>query len=99
MQLIIDNPYTASQSLEEHSATTENHEPILTRFGDAVDVRRRGALRLSRFAGTQPRTEEVPAVVRVWLANQCKELTSHQARSLAEQLLAAATLADSQNCH
>jgi hypothetical protein len=100
MQLIIANPYATAQtdSLKE-DATAENHEPILTRFGDAVDVRRRGALRLSRFAGTQPRTEELPAVVRIWLADQCKELTTHQARALAEQLLAAASLADSQNCH
>lgn len=101
MQLITDNPYVASQTsaLEDHPAATDNHEPILTRFGDVVDVRRRGALRLSRFAGTQPRTENVPAVVRIWMAEQCKELTSHQARALAAQLLEAASLADSQNCH
>lgn len=101
MQLIIGNPYITAQneSLKEDAISTENHEPILTRFGDAVDVRRRGALRLSRFAGTQPRTEELPAVVRIWMADQCRELTTHQARALAEQLLAAATLADSQNCH
>jgi hypothetical protein len=101
MQLIIANPYATSQteSLKEDAATADNYEPILTRFGDAVDVRRRGALRLSRFAGTQPRTEELPAVVRIWLADQCRELTTHQARALAEQLLAAASLADSQNCH
>jgi hypothetical protein len=101
MQLIIGNPYTSAhtQSDKEDATGNENHEPILTRFGDAVDVRRRGALRISRFAGTQPRTEEVPAVVRIWLADQCKELTTHQARALAEQLLAAATLAESQNCH
>jgi hypothetical protein len=101
MQLITNNPYTEaqSQSLKEESATLDNHEPILTRFGDAVDVRRRGALRLSRFAGTRPRTEDLPAVVRIWMADQCKELTTHQARALAEQLLAAAALADSQNCH
>lgn len=100
MQLITTNPYEAvqSQSLKEESAA-DNHEPILTRFGDSVDVRRRGALRLSRFAGTRPRTEDVPAVVRIWMADQCKELTTHQARALAEQLLAAAALADSQNCH
>ncbi|MGZ3159205.1 MAG: hypothetical protein ACXU7D_06670 [Burkholderiaceae bacterium] len=101
MQLIIDNPYVNAQSptSKEESVAAENHEPILTRFGDAVDVRRRGALRLSRFAGTRPRTENLPAVVRIWMADQCKELTTHQARALAEQLLAAAILADSQNCH
>jgi hypothetical protein len=101
MQLIAQNLYAATQStsLKEERAATENHEPILTRFGDSVDVRRRGALRLSRFAGTQPRTENLPAVVRIWLADQCKELTPNQARALAEQLQAAAALADSQNCH
>jgi hypothetical protein len=101
MQLITTNPYITAQaqSVKEEHVVTENHEPILTRFGDAVDVRRRGALRLSRFAGTRPRTEDLPAVVRIWMADQCRELTTHQARALAEQLLAAAALADSQNCH
>jgi hypothetical protein len=101
MRLVSGNPYAAvqTQSLKEDALASDSHEPILTRFGDAVDVRRRGALRLSRFAGTQPRTEDLPAVVRIWMADQCKELTTHQARALAEQLLAAAALADSQNCH
>ena len=77
----------------------KDHNPILTRFGEAVDVRRRGALRMGRFAGSQTRTEDAPAVVRIWTADQCRELTAHQARGLAAQLLAAATLADSQNNH
>ena len=76
-----------------------DHSPILTRFGDAVDVRRRGALRLGRFAGTQARISDAPAVVRLWSDDQCRELSSHQARALAAQLLEAAMLADAQNGH
>ena len=81
------------------SEAVENHVPILTRFGDAVDVRRRGALRIGRFAGTQARTLDTPAVVRIWSDDQCRELSAHQARALAAQLLDAALLADSQNGH
>lgn len=77
----------------------ESHPPILTRFGDTVDVRRRGALRMGRFAGTQARTLDAPAVVRLWTEDQCRELSSHQARALAAQLLDAATLVDAQNGH
>jgi hypothetical protein len=99
MQFAATNPYSVSQPKKESISTENAHEPILTRFGDTVDVRRRGALRLSRFAGTQPRTSDIPAVVRIWIGDQCKELTSNQARALAEQLLAGASLADSQNCH
>jgi hypothetical protein len=104
MRLMTENQYgiTQNESLKKTAETappSDQHEPILTRFGDAVDVRRRGALRISRFAGTRPRTVDVPAVVRIWLADQCKELTAHQARALAAQLLAAASLVETQNCH
>ncbi len=81
-----------------NTLATEDSQPVLTRFGDTVDVRRRGALRLGRFAGSQtPRTMDAPAVVRLWRADECREMTSHQARALAAQLLEAATLADTQN--
>ncbi len=74
-------------------------EPILTRFGDIVDVRRRGALRIGKFAGTQARPVEAPAVIRLWEDGQCREMSAHQARVLAAQLLAAASFADAQNSH
>ncbi|MES2932552.1 MAG: hypothetical protein V4805_03585 [Pseudomonadota bacterium] len=72
---------------------------LITRFGETIDVRNRGALRMSRFAGSNSEPKDAPAVVRLWTADQCRELTSHQARAIAAQLLAAATLADSQNNH
>lgn len=78
--------------------STDLHAPVLTQFGDVVDVRKRGALRIMRMAGTQQGRElDTPAVVRVWHEEQCRELTAGQARALANQLLAAADLVDSQN--
>jgi uncharacterized caspase-like protein len=77
----------------------ENRKPLVTRFGDAVDVRNRGALRISRLAGSQMRMHDTPAVVRLWTDEQCHELSAHNARALAAQLLAAAALADTQNGH
>ncbi|HYD79112.1 MAG TPA: hypothetical protein VEC06_04830 [Paucimonas sp.] len=73
---------------------------LVTRFGDAVDVRNRGTLRMSRFAGSQRQaTEPAPAVVRLWMDEQCHELSAHEARALAAQLAAAAAFADKQNGH
>lgn len=72
---------------------------LITRFGEMVDVRNRGAVRIGRFAGTGASTQHAPAVVRLWHAEQCKEITAHEARAFAAQLLAAAALADSQNGH
>ena len=80
-------------------AEVENRRHLTTRFGDAVDVRNRGTLRMSRFAGTQAMTQDAPAVVRLWNDEQFHEFTPHKARALAEQLLAAAALADMQNNH
>lgn len=78
----------------------DDRRPPVTRFGDAVDVRNRGALRIRRFAGGQMRaSDEAPAVIRLWMEQQCHELSAHEARALAEQLLAAAALADQQNGH
>jgi hypothetical protein len=78
----------------------DDRKPLITRFGEAVDVRNRGALRISRFAGGQMRTsDDAPAVVRLWMAQQCHELSAHEARALAGQLLAASALADQQNGH
>lgn len=95
-----DSTLVAHDACEASSCRVyKDHNPILTRFGEAVDVRRRGALRMARFAGSHSRTEDAPAVVRLWTSDQCRELTAHQARGLAAQLLAAAMLADSQNNH
>jgi hypothetical protein len=88
-----------AEPLRFFTPRAEGGKPVLTRFGDAVDVRSRGALRITRFAGSQAGLQETPAVVRLWVADQCQELSSHHARALAAQLLAAAALADSQNSH
>jgi hypothetical protein len=91
-----------SQPLQSRSLATasDDRKPLVTRFGDAVDVRNRGALRISRFAGSQMHMPEVaPAVVRLWMDEQCHELSAHEARALAEQLMAAAIFADKQNGH
>ena len=65
---------------------------LITRFGEAVDVRHRGTLRAAKSAVG-------PAVVRLWHDDQCREMNSHEARALAAQLIAAANLADAQNGH
>ncbi|WP_338845608.1 hypothetical protein V8J88_17980 [Massilia sp. W12] len=85
-----------SNVLAQESASLHPfHTPILTQFGDMVDVRKRGALRIMRSAGAS--NLDTPAVVRLWLDQQCRELNAEQARRLAAQLLAAADLADCQN--
>jgi len=83
------------------SATTSKiaSRALITRFGDAIDVRNRGALKVGRIAGGQAQQRDTPAVVRIWSDDQCRELTSQQARILAAQLIAAADLADAQNSH
>ncbi len=83
---------------QPYSPTTDLHAPVLTAFGDLVDVRKRGALRIMRMAGQhQGRELDTPAVVRLWHEEQCRELTAGQARALANQLLAAADMVDGQN--
>ena len=79
------------------SGNGEQRTSLITRFGNSVDVRNRGALRMSRFAGSQMQAQSTPAVVRLWTAEQCHEFSAHHARGIAAQLLAAADLADSQN--
>lgn len=65
---------------------------LITRFGEAIDVRNRGTLRAAKSSAE-------PAVVRLWHDDQCREMSSHEARTLAAQLMAAANLADAQNGH
>ena len=89
----------SSHALRLVAGLGEMPRQLVTRFGETIDVRNRGALRMSRFAGSNIEPKDAPAVVRLWTADQCRELTSHQARAIAAQLLAAATLADSQNNH
>lgn len=72
---------------------------VATRFGQTVDVRNRGSLRIVRLTGNQLPAIEAPAVVRVWTGEQCRELSAHAARALAAQLLEAASHADLQNTH
>lgn len=74
------------------TATPSGKQALVTRFGEAVDVRNRGTLRAAKSAAE-------PAVVRLWNEDQCRELSSHDARALAAQLIAAANLADAQNGH
>lgn len=76
-----------------------SRKPLTTRFGEWIDVRNRGALRVGRFAGSQVQVQDAPAVVRLWTDDHCRELSAHQARALAAQLLAAASLAELQNSH
>lgn len=80
-----------------HTKPASLLSPVLTQFGEQVDVRKRGALRMSRLAGGHEHSVETPAVVRLWHEDQCRELSAHQARALASQLLLAADLVDSQN--
>ena len=83
---------------QSYSSISDLNAPVLTAFGDLVDVRKRGALRIMRMAGQhQGRELDTPAVVRLWHEEQCRELTAGQARALANQLLAAADMVDGQN--
>jgi hypothetical protein len=71
--------------------------PISTRFGNMVDVRSRGALRVMRLVGIQTPASDTPAVVRLWSGETCRELSVNEARALASQLTDAATHAELQN--
>jgi hypothetical protein len=71
--------------------------PVSTRFGDTVDVRSRGALRVMRLVGIQTPSSDTPAVVRLWSGETCRELSTHEARALAAQLMDAAGHAELQN--
>lgn len=88
---------TGAIDTQEIQSTTQPR--LITRFGDMVDVRNRGVVRIGRFAGTGASPQHAPAVVRLWHAEHCKEMSAHEARAFAEQLMAAAALADSQNHH
>jgi hypothetical protein len=72
---------------------------ISTQFGETVDVRNRGALRISRLVGIQVSSVDAPAVVRIWTDDKCRELSTAEARALAVQLLEAARFAELQNTH
>lgn len=101
MKQLMNKSYPASHAMPlglVAPAADERKSPV-TRFGDAIDVRNRGALKMGRFAGSQAAAQDAPAVVRLWTEQQCRELSAHQARALAAQLLAAALLADTQNSH
>lgn len=92
------NHYPAIPTASLQSLPQPRPSPV-TRFGENVDVRNRGTLRMGRFAGSQTQPQAAPAVVRLWSEDQCHELSAHQARGIAAQLLAAAALADTQNSH
>ena len=91
---VADARIAAARRADEGAA--QRPAPV-KRFGESVDVRNRGALRINRFAGQQAVSEEAPAVVRLWMAQGCHELSPHEARALAAQLLDAAAHADRQN--
>jgi hypothetical protein len=100
-----------SFSVQAHStrppaAFAERRTPVSTRFGDFVDVRKRGALRSVRIASavsvgsaqfSSVQEREAPAVVRLWSGENCRELSINEARALAAQLIDAADYAESQN--
>ncbi len=87
----------ATSGLAAGNAGSQPLARQITRFGDLVDVRNRGAVQIRRFAGNQLQDQQAPAVVRVWHAEQCRELSTNEARAFAAQLIAAAALAESQN--
>jgi hypothetical protein len=59
MKLITHNRYSATQGQTlPIMAASEDRKPVITHFGDAVDVRNRGALRISRFAGSQMHAQD-----------------------------------------
>jgi hypothetical protein len=98
MKPVLHTSYPDSADRHASLATGTSRQSPVTRFSDTVDVRNRGALRINRFSDGQMRSaQDAPAVVRLWLAQQCHELSAHAARALAEQLLAAAAYADRQN--
>jgi hypothetical protein len=76
---------------------TEQRTQLTTRFGDLVDVRNRGVLRLARLVGIQVPGKAAPAVVRLWSGDTCREMSAADARALAAQLLEAARHAELQN--
>lgn len=92
----LTHPASTSEAQAERAGTPPR---LITRFGEMVDVRNRGSVRIGRFAGSTAAPQHAPAVVRLWHAEQCKEMSAHEARAFAAQLLAAAALADSQNGH
>lgn len=92
-----DNTGATAVDMEKSAPAIQKR--LITRFGELVDVRNRGAVRIGRFAGSRSALENAPAVVRVWHAESCREMSSHEARAFAGQLLAAAALAESQNSH
>jgi hypothetical protein len=92
MKTAVNPPILLSAPLAGAVLAREGRQTLVTRFGDAVDVRNRGTLRAARSAAE-------PAVVRLWNDDQCREMGSHEARALAAQLIAAANLADAQNGH
>ncbi len=91
------DPSVAAPARSRNLAAGPLGVPLVTRFGDMVDVRNRGGVRIGRFAGSQPQARGTPAVVRVWHAEQCKELSVQEARAFAAQLFAAAALVETQN--
>jgi hypothetical protein len=99
MKQAIATPATDARLYQPRLLATAGPSSLITRFGDVVDVRNRGTLRVARYAGDHMETRNAPAVVRIWTDEQCRELNSHQARVLAAQLLEAANLVDTQNNH
>ena len=87
----------ASRATLRDSFAAGGGSSLTRRFGDTVDVRNRGALRVMRLVGIQAPGRDTPAVVRLWHGDNCRELSVHDARSLAAQLLEAAACAEQQN--
>lgn len=79
-----------------HPGASLARPAVIRRFGDMVDVRNRGAFKIVNLVGAQ-RLGHTPAVVRIWNGEDCRELSVHDARCLAAQLLEAAAYAEEQN--
>lgn len=91
------NDFSRSTQVVSDVSPGRPRPALVRRFGDTVDVRNRGALRMLRLAGRQAPAADAPAVVRVWHGDACRELSVHDARALAAQLVEAASYAEQQN--
>lgn len=91
------NAFSRSNQVVSDASPDRPRSALVRRFGHTVDVRNRGALRMLRLAGGQAPAANAPAVVRVWHGDACRELSVHDARALAAQLMEAASYAEQQN--
>jgi|GEM_PF-3401672 len=91
------NAFLASSASLRTTSAERSRPSVVRRFGNTVDVRNRGALKVVRLVGMQSPGNDAPAVVRMWSGENCRELSVNDARALAAQLVEAAAYAELQN--